>query len=146
MKRSMKLMEFYKNFKVYMIGGSQNNRYRALYELVPRSDRKQITVKDLENYVERLRSKHPDKEFKLNIRFVDGRKLYVISRSSYERLPDGSKRRVYDRVPIYFDLEAQKVYVPRWYVRNRRKLANYILMRTLGSLGYALMEYRGMVQ
>ena len=139
-------MEFYKNFKVYMIGGSQSNRYKALYELVPKPDRKHITKEDLDDYVEKLKAKYPDKGFYLGVTRIDGRTLYVITRKSYQKLPDGSKHRVKERVPVYFDLESQKVYVPQWYIKNRRKLANYILMRTLGSLGYASMEYRGMIQ
>jgi len=142
----MKLLEFYRSFKVYMTGSSQNNRYKALYELVPKPDRRQITREDLEDYVEKLKAKYPDRGFYLRTARVDGRTFHIVSRSSYEKLPDGSKRRVYDRVPVYFDLEAQRVYVPRWYIRNRRRLANYILMRTLGSLGYASIEYRGMIQ
>ena len=139
-------MEFYENFKVYMIGGSQNSKYKALYELVPKPDRRLITKSDLEDYVSKLQAKYPDKEFKLDKRCIDGRIYYIVTRKSYEKSKDGERIRVKERVPIYFDLESQRVYVPSWYVRNRRKLTNYILMRTLGSLGYASVEYRGMIQ
>jgi len=142
----MKLLEFYKDFRVYMRGSSQYYKYEALYELVPKPDRKQIVKQDLEDYVSKLQAKYPDRNFYLRTVKVDGRTFYVISRSSYMKLQDGSKRRVYDRISVYFDLESQKVYVPRWYIKNRRKLTNYILMRVLGSLGYASVEYRGMIR
>jgi hypothetical protein len=135
-------MEPFKDFKVYIRGASQKGRYEALYELVPEDGRRYITRQDLEDYVEKLQEKHPDKGFRLDTKRIGGRRFYVITRRSYEKLPDGSKRQVRDRVPIYFDLDSQKVYVPRWYVRNRRRLTNYILMRTLGSLGYATVKYK----
>mgnify|MGYP000011619538 CR=1 FL=1 len=46
-----------------------------------------------------------------------------------------------DAVPIYFDLESQKIYVPKTYVERKPKLVNYILMRTLGALGVARTRY-----
>jgi len=48
-----------------------------------------------------------------------------------------------DVIPIYIDLENQKFYVPKSYVEKRRKLTNYIIMRTLGTLGVSTSKYNG---
>jgi len=138
----VELLEVFKDFKVYILGGSQFGRYRALYELVPSPNPKPITVDSLEAYVRRLQSRYPDGGFKLDVKRIGSQTFYIVNKKSYVKTPDGRKRMVRDRVPIYFDLEAQKVYVPRWYVKNRRRLASYILMRTLGALGYATVKYK----
>jgi len=44
-------------------------------------------------------------------------------------------------IEIYFDLESQKVYIPRFYWEKERKLASYLLMVTLGALGIARQKY-----
>ena len=56
-------------------------------------------------------------------------------------MEDGKRVRVRDRIPIYVDLERQEFYVPQSYLRRRKKLANYIIMRTLGTLGVSRMRY-----
>jgi len=54
------------------------------------------------------------------------------------------RKRIKDRVPIYFDLEAQRFYVPHTYVETQPKLVNYICMVTLGALGVSQSRYVGM--
>jgi len=62
-----------------------------------------------------------------------------------ERLKELRKNRKKDRIPLYFDLSKQKVYVPKSYVLKNRPLVNYICMRTLGTLGMAQSKYQRMV-
>jgi hypothetical protein len=137
----VRLLEFGRDFQVLVEGASQHGRYKALFELVPKPSPEAITRERLEAYVGRLRTAYPDRGFRLDAVLTGGRLLHVITRPSYDRLPDGTRRQARLRVPIYFDLEAQKVLVPQWYVRNRRRLMGYVLMRTLGSLGYAHVKY-----
>jgi len=46
-----------------------------------------------------------------------------------------------DVVSIYFDLEKQKIYVPKSHVDKKPRLVNYLLMRTLGALGISKTKY-----
>jgi len=50
-----------------------------------------------------------------------------------------------DAIPIYFDLENQKIYVPKTYMDKKPKLVNYILMRTLGALGLTKTRYKKII-
>ena len=50
-----------------------------------------------------------------------------------------------DAIPIYFDLENQKIYVPKTYMDKKPKLVNYILMRTLGALGLTKIRYKKII-
>jgi len=51
------------------------------------------------------------------------------------------KNRKKDRIPLYFNLKEQKIYVPKTYVTKNRSLTNYICMRTLGALGISQSTY-----
>jgi len=137
----MQLLEVFKDFKVIIEGASQHGRYRALFEVIPKNNQSPITVEALSKYVERLQQKHPDRNFYLRHTRVGGREFYVITRKCYVTLPDGTRKRVYDRVPIYFDLQNQKIYVPKSYVEKQKKLVNYIIFRTLGGLGVSRVIY-----
>jgi len=50
-----------------------------------------------------------------------------------------------DAIPIYFDLQNQRIYVPKTYMDKKPKLANYILMRTLGALGLTKTRYKKII-
>jgi len=55
------------------------------------------------------------------------------------------KRGVKGVVPLYFDLEAQEVYIPKSVWEKRRKNATYVIHRCLGALGYSTTKYVGTV-
>jgi len=63
--------------------------------------------------------------------------LYRLSQSS--RTPEGKKKR--DYITILFDLENQKIFIPHSFLKRRRKLMFYLLMRTLGALGISQSKY-----
>jgi hypothetical protein len=44
-------------------------------------------------------------------------------------------------IELYFDLEAQKVFIPEFYVETEPKLTSYLIMRTLGSLDISTTRY-----
>ena len=122
-----KLLEIFRDYEVYVEGKSQFGRYRALYKVVPIPRDRPLTVEDLKGYVENLRSRFPDKNFVLQKRRVGDREFWVITKL---RL-DANGNVQHDIVPLYFDLDAQKVYVPKKVVEKMPKLANYIIMVTL---------------
>jgi len=136
----MRLVEVFVDWKPTVKGHGQNGRYVQRFEVVRRSDAKRISREDLEEYVERLRERYPDEDFKLGRVVFEGREYYVVSKKSYRRV-DGRVRWAKGRIPIYFDLEEQRVFVPISYVRKRRRLASYIVFRTLGALGVSRVRY-----
>ncbi|MHA1631776.1 MAG: hypothetical protein ACTSXC_03060 [Candidatus Freyarchaeota archaeon] len=60
-----------------------------------------------------------------------------------EAVKKGGVKRVKGRLPIYFDLSKNppRVFVEKKMYEKNPKLANYILMRTLGALGLAQSRY-----
>jgi hypothetical protein len=135
----VKLVEIFNQFDIVVEGTSQFGRYRALYRLVPTENK--ITEQDLQNYIQKMQQKYPDRNFQLKIRLVNGKFYYVITRKSTITLPDGTKKRIWDRIPIYIDLENQKFYIPQYYVKRRPKLAKYIAMVVLSTLKVAKTKY-----
>lgn len=139
MPRPPELVEVFREYKDILIKGvSGFRRSPATFKLVRTSG--EITLEKLQKYVESLQTKYPDRQFMLKAVNYRGRTLYVVTRKSYIK-ENGRIKVVKDRVPIYFDLDRQKVYVPKSYIEKSRKLANYILMRTLGTLGVAKVKY-----
>jgi len=131
------LLEVFKDFDVTIKGYGQFGKYRQLFKLIPKPNAKPVTLQDLENYVKNLQQKYPDKNFNLLKKTINGKTYYIINKK--KRIQ--SKKQIYDRVPIWFDLENQKIYVPKSYVTRQKRLTNYILMRTLGTLGLAKQIY-----
>jgi len=121
----IKLLEIGRQVKVVL----KTYRYSRMYEvervLRPANLPIKLDKKDLEEYVNRLRNRYPERMYQLKERKIKGKKYYVIWRK------DGSKF----NVPIYYSVEKGKFYVPKWYYRNRKKLTMFIVHRTLGALG-----------
>lgn len=173
----MKLLEVFRDFEIEVVGASQHGRYRALYMVVPKKNSEPLTMEKLEQYIERLRQKYPQRHFYLrkyknyvvlsqltviapkgvhgeikHIRKIIGKyQKLKLSSPVHEYLIYKLKQRLSqlhrqikvkkDVVPIYFDLENQKIFVPKSYVKSKPKLVNYILMRTLGALGLTTTKY-----
>ena len=137
----MRLLNVFEDIEIIVRGKSCMGRYDATYQLVRRGDAKRVTLEDLEKYVENLRQRYPERGFKLRIAKFKGKTYYVIDQDVYERKRGRRKRKKKDRVPIYFDLERQEVYIPESYWRTNQRLAAYILMRTLGALGISTVKY-----
>jgi len=124
-------------------GKGQFGRYNQLFEVVKKRNPKKLTLEDLAEYVFNLKERYPDRGFQLREVELDGRKFYVIDKKSWRKLPNGRRVRVRDRIPIYVDLERQEFYVPQSYLKRRKRLTNYIIMRTLGTLGVSTVRYVG---
>ena len=58
-----------------------------------------------------------------------------------EELEKIQKKGIDGVIPLYFDLEAQEVYIPKTVWERKRKNAAFIIHRTLGALGYATTRY-----
>jgi len=138
-----KLVRIFDEFRPTLRGKGNFGRYDQLFEVVRRPNPKTVTLEDLAEYVFNLKEKYPENGFQLREVRLNGRTYYVIDKKSWRRLKGGVRVRVTDRVPIYVDLERQEFYVPQWYVRKRRRLASYIVMRTLGTLGVSTVKYVG---
>jgi len=137
----MRLLNVFRDIHVLIRGKSQMGRYDATYELVRREDAKRVTLEDLERYVENLKQRFPERGFKLRKVKYKGRIYWVIDQDRYIRVGRRKKKVKKDRVPIYFDLDAQEVYIPAYYWKTNQRLAGYILMRTLGALGISTVKY-----
>jgi len=136
----MRLLEVFRDFEVLVEGRGQFGRYRQLFKIEPRKERRRITEEDLRRYVRRLQEKYPNEGFRLR----KWKGLWVIDKPSY-RVERGKKVRDWRRIPIYIDLSAQRFFVPAWYVKKKRKLTNYVVMRTLGTLGISRSRYVGTI-
>jgi len=137
----MRLLEVFKDFKVTLRGKGQFGRYDQLFTVEPKTEPKHLTLEDLQNYVKNLQERYPNHQFYLRRTTHKGKTYYVITRKSYRKLPNGKKKRVRDRIPIYIDLENQKFYIPQTYVKRKPRLTNYIIFRTLGALGISTVKY-----
>jgi len=131
----VELMEVFKDFEIIIKGGSFHGRYQYPMRVTKKDDPPRLSFEDLVEYVEHLKSKYPEKGFKLVKRRVEGREYYVIAKKAHWVDEAGRLREHMDRVPIYIDLEGQRFFVPKRYLRDRRRLVNYIVMRALGALG-----------
>jgi len=112
-------------------------RYVYLAQIVRRQDAPKITLQMLEDYLtklkERMKKQHGEEVanlFYLGKRRVDGKLYYYLGR---KRKRVGNLKTT-DRLPIYFDLDTNEVYVPYSYTQSQRKRVNYILMTVLGAL------------
>jgi len=129
----MRLLEVFKDFEVTVRGWSNKPQYTTRYRIVPREDFDPLTLEDLEDYIESLQKRFPDRGFYLR-KYKNFR--VITQKGSYHKK---------DAVPIYVDLKEQRFYVPSSYLRRNRCLVNYICMVTLGSLGITKREYMGRV-
>jgi hypothetical protein len=140
----MKLLEIFRDFDVICKGSSFHSRYQVTYIITPKANPKTVTIEDLAKHIEDLQRRFPDRNFYMKTTKINGRTFHVITRKTYVMQPDGTKKRVYDRVPIYMDIENQKFYVPESYVKKQYRLTCYIIMRTLGTLGVSTTKYGGL--
>jgi len=83
------LLEVFKDFDIVIEGKSQSGKYKALYQVIPKSEKKTITLEDLENYVKRLNEKYPEEGFKIEKRgkyIVLTKKLKLPTEEEREKL------------------------------------------------------------
>jgi hypothetical protein len=126
----VELIQIFKDYKVKVMGASQFGRYKYPMTIQPRKDRRELTLRDLEDYVTNLQVRYPQRAFYLRRTYFNGKLYFVITQKTFFQ-----GKRVRGRVPIYFDLEEQTFHIPASYPKKHPKLTNYIIMRTLGTLG-----------
>jgi hypothetical protein len=83
-------------------------------------------------YVNSLQQRYPNHNFYLR----RWRNYHIITRKG---------KYVKGRVSIYIDLEKQAFYIPKSYLQKNPKLANYIIMVTLGALGVSQSKHEAIL-
>ena len=139
----MRLVKIFDEHVPTVRGKGNFGRYDQLFEVVKKPNPRRVTFEDLAEYVFNLKERYPNENFQLREVELNGRKFYVIDKKSWKKLPDGRRIRVRNRIPIYVDLQNQEFFVPESYLKKQKRLANYIIMRTLGALGISTVKYIG---
>lgn len=131
----LRLVEVFEEHRPMVEGGSYRGRYACDYEVVRRPDARRLTVEDLEAYVRRLNELAPGEGFTLRAVKWRGRRIHVVTKSSSQpRWPT---------IPLFFDLAGQRFYVREQDLRERPRLTDYVVMRSLGMLGVSQSRYAG---
>jgi len=143
MRVPKKLVEIFKEHKPIIRGKSNRGKYTALYEVIPKPPafRPKVTMQNVKEYVENLKQRYPEKDFRYYKVKIEGKDFMVITRKAHWTDSQGRRHEVTDRASIYVDLKEQRFYVPYSTLRRRKKLVNYIIMRTLGALGVSTVRY-----
>ena len=128
----MRLVRLFEEYTPIVRGKAQNGRYEAFYRIEKKANPKIITEQHLVDYVRSLQQRYPNHNFYLR----SYKNFYVITRKG---------KYVKDRVSIYVDIGTQTFYVPKSYIEKNPKLANYIIMVTLGALGVSQSKYEAML-
>jgi len=129
----LRLIEIFKEHTPIVEGGSQYGRYKADFIITKKSNAPHLTETDLRIYVERLQHRYPEEGFYMRKITWKGKTLHVIAKRK--------NHHTQGRIPLYFDLQNQKFYINKKDLQKNEKLANYIIMRTLGSLGVSQSKY-----
>jgi hypothetical protein len=152
------LLEIFKDVKVVLNSGSQFGRYKYPAIIIPKENPKVVQEEDLINYCNYLNERHKEKlkdeEFVVKKEKINGKKYLVLKKIKKEesifkviliKLGIVKEKKIEGNIPIYFDLENQKFYVKKEDYEGNQKLANYIIWRTLGTLGITTVKhgYRG---
>jgi hypothetical protein len=124
----VQLIELFKEYIPTVRGKALNSRYEAVYRVEKKPNPKTVTEDDLVKYVNSLQQRYPNHNFYLR----RWRNYHIITRKG---------KYVKDRVSIYIDLQKQTFYIPKSYLEKNPKLANYIIMVTLGALGVSQSKY-----
>ncbi|RLI87541.1 MAG: hypothetical protein DRP01_01660 [Archaeoglobales archaeon] len=139
--RSITLLELWADFTPEIKGKGQMGRYTQIFRLVPKPNSKRITLQDLINYANNLNKRFPNRQFYIGKKKVGNKILYILTQPRYDKHGKCKYSRTKGRIPIWFDLHNQKIYISKYYLKTKQKLAYYILMRTLGALGIATVKY-----
>jgi hypothetical protein len=129
----LRLVEIFEEHTPIVKGGSQYGRYQADYIIEKKPNPPQLTETELGIYVEKLQHKYPNEGFYMRKLTWKGKTLHVIAKCK--------NHHAQGRIPLYFDLQNQKYYIDKRDLQKNEKLANYIIMVTLGSLGISQSKY-----
>lgn len=127
------LREIFTQHTPIVEGGSQHGRYRCLFRIERRQNPNIVTLQKLMEYVDNLNRRYPNEKFYLKKINYKTEKLYILAKRK-------NKTEI-GRIPIYFNLEKQAFYIEKETLQRNPKLANYIIMTTLGALGVSQSKY-----
>jgi len=136
--KGLSLIEIFNEYTPTITKPCSTGAYRATYLILKKPDSPTITLENLKQYLEALKQKYPDQKFYLTTAKYQGKTLYKLSK---KRNPSDKPR-----VPLYFDLQNQKYYIEKQTLQKQPKLTNYIIMRTLGTLGITQHKYANHIQ
>jgi hypothetical protein len=128
----MRLVEIFKEYTPKVNGKALKGRYEAIYRIERKTNPKTVTEDDLVKYVNSLQQRYPNHNFYLR----RWRNYHIITRKG---------KYVKGRVSIYIDLEKQAFYIPKSSLEKNPKLANYIIMVTLGALGVSQSKHEAIL-
>jgi len=129
----LKLIEIFTEHTPIVQGGSQYGRYKADFIIEKKPNAPKLTETDLSIYVERLQHRYPNEGFYLRKTTWKGKTLHVLAKRK--------NKHAKGRIPLYFDLTNQKFYINQKDLKQNERLANYLIMVTLGSLGVSQSKY-----
>jgi hypothetical protein len=147
----MKLVDVFRELIPFEIQDKAKSRdgkkeYIRKHLIVENENKPQLTKEDLERFFkefkERMRKKYGNEIaelFYLKERKYKG-KVYVVFARKHVKMSD---RNLKKSISFYFDLEKQRVYIPRSYIKKAPKLVNFLILRILGELGLVKKEYQG---
>lgn len=143
-------------------GKSYHSKYNAIFkvEALPNADFP--TLEDLKNYVEDLARRYPERGFTLETLELGREEPSILNkirnfilRFLLRRIP--KPRRLYivtqkdalekkDAITLAFDLDRKTVFIHRKDLEKERKLVNYLIFRSLGSLNLVQSRYERIVR
>jgi hypothetical protein len=129
----LRLVEIFEEHTPIVKGGSQYGRYQADYIIEKKPNPPQLTETELSTYVEKLQHKYPNEGFYMRKLTWKGKTLHVLAKRK--------NHHAQGRIPLYFDLQNQKYYIDKRDLQKNQRLANYIIMVTLGTLGISQSKY-----
>jgi ribosomal protein L34 len=129
----LNLIEIFNEHIPIVEGGSLHGKYRADYIIAKKPNPQKITLKQLTEYLQRLQQRYPNEGFYIRKRTWKGKTLYILAKRK--------RKGVTGRIPLYFDLQNQKYYIDKRDLQTNPRLANYIIMVTLGTLGISQSIY-----
>ena len=129
----LKLIEIFTEHTPTVPSRLQNGKYIRTYIIQRKPNPPTITETDLKTYVKRLQQMHPDKAFYLRKTTWKNKTLHILTRRK--------NAHPMNRIPLYFDLQNQKIYINKKDLDTNPQLTNYVLMRVLGALGITQNKY-----
>lgn len=150
-------------------GKGYHSRYDAVFTLEAKRDAKFPSLDDLKRYVDELAKRYPERGFTLTtITLAPGRinpvrrvwnfLVNLVLRVFLRRKPKpkAEAKTLYvvtqrdaiqkkDAITLAFDLDKRAVYIHRADMEKPKALVNYLIFRSLGSLGLVKSKYRSTV-
>jgi len=134
-----KLLRIFQDHQPIIMGKGQFGRYNQKFVILPKKNPPDITLEKLQKHVENLQKRFPDKNFVLKKKKIGAQTYYVLTKKRYDKHGNLQK----DTIPIWFDLEHGEYLIEEKTLQKQPKLANYVIMVTLGSLGISQSQYAG---